>query len=270
MLGKLLKYEFKATAKVFLPLYITLLVVAIINGFFINSEMFNIRGLLMMLFGALLIALFVITVIVLVQRFSKNLLGDEGYLMFTLPVKSSSILISKYLVALLWTVLSAMISAIAFFLITLIPLTMDGVTNLSEYLGILVEGVKLIFTSDDLPFVINMILVMFISYSTFIFTVYLALSMGQLSMFNKHRNLASFISFIGINVALSFIQNLLMAMFFKNSKEQMLFNIEIDTLNGVTTAINSGFVFAIVINLVLLVGLFFATKYILDKKLNLE
>lgn len=270
MLGKLLKYEFKSTARIFLPLYSMLLVVAIINGFFINSEVFSIQGLLMTIFGSLLIALFVITVVVLVQRFSKNLLGDEGYLMFTLPVKTSSILLSKYLVALLWTVLSGIVSVVAFFLITFISSFMDGSIAISEVISIFTEAIKIIFGNDYLPFAINMVLLMFITYSIFIFTVYLALSMGQLPVFNRHRNLASFISFIGINISLSFIKNSIMMAFYKISGDQMLFNIEIDALNGVTSAINSTFIFMTVINLVVMVALFFATKIILDKKLNLE
>ena len=32
MLGKLLKYELKATSRVFIPLYIAILVVSIVNG----------------------------------------------------------------------------------------------------------------------------------------------------------------------------------------------------------------------------------------------
>jgi hypothetical protein len=34
MLGKLLKYEIKATARLFLPLYLTILIFAAINRFF--------------------------------------------------------------------------------------------------------------------------------------------------------------------------------------------------------------------------------------------
>ena len=190
--------------------------------------------------------------------------------MFPLPVKSSSIILSKYLVAILWTVLSGIVSVVAFFLITFIPLVMDGAINLSEYFGVFAEGLKIVFQSDYTTFVINIMLLVFISYSMFIFTVYLALSMGQLPVFNNHRNLASFISFIGINVLLSSIRNLLMTMFFKIFGEQVLFNIEINSLNDITTVINSGFIFGIVVNFVLLVGLFFGTKFILDKKLNLE
>jgi hypothetical protein len=46
------------------------------------------------------------TLIVLIQRFYKNLLGDEGYLMFTLPVQSWSHILSKLAVSMLWTVVS--------------------------------------------------------------------------------------------------------------------------------------------------------------------
>ena len=45
MLGKLLKYELKATSRVFVPLYIAILVVSIVNGLSLNLEIFNIQGL---------------------------------------------------------------------------------------------------------------------------------------------------------------------------------------------------------------------------------
>lgn len=260
MLSKLLKYELKSTARVFLPLYVTLLIVATINGLFINSEIFNAQGLLMMIFGALLIALFVITVIVLIQRFSKNLLGDEGYLMFTLPVKSSSILISKYLVTILWTVLSGFVSVIAFLLIILISSCISGGINISEYMQILSEFMKTIFSSEYLSSATNIMLVIFISYSTFVFTVYLALSMGQLPIFNKHRNLASISSFIGINIIFSFIKNAIIMMLVKTHVENM-------QIYGLSGTIGN---FRTFMNIILLIGLFFGTRFILDKKLNLE
>ena len=43
MLGKLLKYELKATSRVFIPLYIAILVVSIVNGLSLNLEILNIQ-----------------------------------------------------------------------------------------------------------------------------------------------------------------------------------------------------------------------------------
>ena len=45
MLGKLLKYELKATSRVFIPLYIAILSVSIVSGLSLNLEILNIQGL---------------------------------------------------------------------------------------------------------------------------------------------------------------------------------------------------------------------------------
>ncbi|MGL6107722.1 hypothetical protein, partial [Romboutsia sp.] len=258
---------FKATSRVFLPLYITLLVVALINGLSVNADMFKIQGLIAMIFGALIISLFVITIVVIVQRFSKNLLGDEGYLMFTLPVSNGSILVSKYLAALLWTVLSGFVAFVAFCLIIFIPFFLEGGFDFATWFDAVGELFRLVPVGIYLPSVLNVVLLMFLTYSIFIFTVYLSLSMGQLPVFSKHRNLASFISFIGINVVFSFIENFFAMMYFSNRTQQIL---ESDLITGITTLINDGMLVSTLFNLVLLIGLFFGTKFILDKKLNLE
>ena len=71
MLGKLLKYELKATSRVFV------LVVSIVNGLSLNLEIFNIQGLATIILMCLFISLFVITIVVTIQRFNKNLLNHQ-------------------------------------------------------------------------------------------------------------------------------------------------------------------------------------------------
>ena len=117
MLGKLLKYELKATSRVFIPLYIAILVVSIVNGLSLNLEIFNIQGLATIILMCLFISLFVITIVVTIQRFNKNLLKDEGYLMFTLPVSSKYLVLSKYLTSLIWTFLSFIVALLSFTII---------------------------------------------------------------------------------------------------------------------------------------------------------
>ena len=97
---KLLKYEWKACARICLPLYAVELLVAFINRLLysdIGSKLlYGIPSIVMtMLYAAIMVALFVVTAVVLVQRFYKNLLGSEGYLMFTLPVSVSQHILSK-------------------------------------------------------------------------------------------------------------------------------------------------------------------------------
>ena len=268
MLGKLLKYELKATSRVFIPLYIAILVVSIVNGLSLNLEIFNIQGLATIILMCLFISLFVITIVVTIQRFNKNLLKDEGYLMYTLPVSSKHLVLSKYLTSLIWTFLSFVVAFLSFTIIFMIP------TYKYFDFSYFINEFNLLFSNmlnlNILGQFLKIILLMIISYTIFIFNVYLALSVGQLPIFNRFRNVSSFIGFLVINLLISYAQNIV-SLFVNDASV----NIEaIDNINyaisSVTSIVSKGLNIAIVINIIIILVLFFATTYILDKKLNLE
>ena len=268
MLGKLLKYELKATSRVFIPLYIAILVVSIVNGLSLNLEILNIQGLATIVLMCLFISLFVITIVVTIQRFNKNLLKDEGYLMFTLPVSSKHLVLSKYLTSLIWTFLSFVVAFLSFTIIFMIP------TYKYFDFSYFINEFNLLFSNmlnlNILGQFLKIILLMIISYTIFIFNVYLALSVGQLPIFNRFRNVSSFIGFLVLNLLISYAQNIV-SLFVNDASV----NIEaIDNINyaisSVTSIVSKGLNIAIVINLIIILVLFFATTYILDKKLNLE
>ncbi len=107
MLGKLIKYDLKALAKILAPLWGVLLVMGIIFGISIRSNLEGI-GNTMIVFSlvvivAVIVAIFVVNVIIVIQRFWKGLLQEEGYLMFTLPVTTRSLILSKVISALIIT-----------------------------------------------------------------------------------------------------------------------------------------------------------------------
>ena len=268
MLGKLLKYELKATSRVFIPLYIAILVVSIVNGLSLNLEILNIQGLATIVLMCLFISLFVITIVVTIQRFNKNLLKDEGYLMFTLPVSSKHLVLSKYLTSLIWTFLSFIVALLSFTIIFIIP-----TYKYFDY-SYFINEFNLLFSNmlnlNILGQFLKIILLMIISYTIFIFNVYLALSVGQLPIFNRFRNVSSFIGFLVINLLISYAQNIV-SLFVNDASV----NIEaIDNINyainSVTSIVSKGLNIAIVINIIIILVLFVATTYILDKKLNLE
>ena len=103
MLGKLIKYDLKALAKILAPLWGVLLVMGIIFGISIRSSLEGI-GNTMIVFSlvviiAVIVAIFVMNVIIVIQRFWNGLLQEEGYLMFTLPVTTRSLILSKVISA---------------------------------------------------------------------------------------------------------------------------------------------------------------------------
>ena len=258
MLGKLLKYELKSTARTFIPLYIAILLVSIVQGFSLNAEMFKIQGITTMLLGALFIALLVINIVVIVQRFKKNLLEDEGYLMFTLPVSPKMLVLSKYIVSVIWTVLSGLVAILVFMLVAFI--SSKGHIKIVEVFNALSQTMREI---SDWTVILSILTLILCQYSIFIFTIYTSLSLGQLSIFNKHRMAASLVSFFVINAIISTIQT--------NLNLYINSGVEIGNIGGVLqTNSNNGLFANIAISLVIVVGLFTVISYILKNKLNLE
>lgn len=254
MLGKLLKYELKASGRTFIPLYIAILVVAIFNGIFMNTDIFQIKGIGILILMSLFMALGVLTIVVTIQRFRKNLLGDEGYLMFTLPVSTSSLILSKCITALIYAILSFIVAIFTFGMLVLF--SASGI-HLPEFL----DFFNTVFTRGSEYFldVVLFLVTMLISYSSFILLLYTSISMGQLTRFNKHRNVVAFVSFIAINIVISSIGSAI---------ERIL---PYEDTNMIYHFYQSPhFALTILGSIAVVVILFFATKYILDKKLNLE
>lgn len=275
MLGKLIKYEFKACGRTFFPLYIGILVLAAINGLCNNYNIFsigdngsslgfsieNVQGILMLVLFALFVALFVLTILLTIQRFKKNLLDEEGYLMFTLPVSTKSLILSKYLVAIIFIVLSTLVAVVSFMFIGLF----SGNINLNDIASMLaLDMFKDIFSAQDLwKFILYIITGLLIMYSMFIFTVYLAISVGQFPQFNKHRIAAGIIAFFVINTVLSYIQRLINNYIFTSgTTTEIACNISFN--------ITGYDVLGVVLNILLIVVLFMGTDWILNNKLNLE
>lgn len=121
MLGKLIKYEFKGTARLYLPFFALLILLTVVNRLSLqfglgNSEFLEIPAVIsMMLYIVAVVAVFVIAMVATIQRFYKNFMTDEGYLMFTLPVSQDGLILSKLIVATIWNIFSVLIAMVSLF-----------------------------------------------------------------------------------------------------------------------------------------------------------
>lgn len=113
MLIKLFKHEFKATARIFLPMYGLLIVFSVLTKFVNRFQNIDslFTGILVVvptiLYACIIAGVVVMSIVMLIQRFSKNLLGDEGYLSHTLPVPVSYHILCKLATASIWVAASA-------------------------------------------------------------------------------------------------------------------------------------------------------------------
>ena len=123
MLGKLMKYELRATSRTMLPLLLLTLLLSVftrMTSAVVQSGhskfMTVINTLLILAFILALIGTAVFSVVLMVVRFRNNLMTDEGYLMFTLPVSVHQLLWSKLLVSMLWFIAVFCVDALAYVL----------------------------------------------------------------------------------------------------------------------------------------------------------
>lgn len=265
MLGKLYKYEAKATARLFVPLYGVLLIFAILNrlmdAFASNSRALAIpNGLIKFAFVFIIIAISVLSFVVLIQRMYKSLLGDEGYLMFTLPVKPWHHLLVKSTVSMFWMVISGVISFVAMLVWLAEPNFLVGFGEAwQELLSIISDSGM----NPTLTF-FNVLLMVIVSLALQIFVIYAAICLGHLA--SKHKILASF----GAYMVLCMVGQAIVTIIVNILSKSDLFYRWIE-MNYDNIAIFNPMLFALTaLSAVLLVACFAISNYILTKKLNLE
>lgn len=269
MLGKLLKHEFKATGRIFLPAYIAVIALGVV-GFIvtrINTAAVGfpawITVVAITLFVGVVIATFVLTFVVSIQRFYKNLLGNEGYLMFTLPVKQSDLILAKLIPAAVWEIVSGLVATASAGLIALgaaRPQYWQSPAWISFKQG-LGEGLRMVsqhYLVSAFEVVIYLILAVFSS----ILLLYASMAIGQLV--NKNRILLSIGAWFGITTVLQIIGSILAVL--------------VQGLSGFISGLSASSVpmivallcgAAIVVELILCAAYFFTANAILSKRLNL-
>ena len=116
MLGKLLKYDFKASYRYLLVCYCVYIVLTV--GFVLSVKGADVTpgvpGMILafgflslaILWAGSIIGLFILTYILVIRRFYMNLVRDEGYLTLTLPVSTRMHMLSKLLSGLCFIVLT--------------------------------------------------------------------------------------------------------------------------------------------------------------------
>ncbi len=213
MLTKLMKHELRATSRIMLPLFLIVLATAFCAHFFIYQMVSSDHPILYAL-GVLSLTAFVLSIcgvcviafVLMIQRFYRNLLQDEGYMMMTLPVSIHHHIWAKFLVSLIWYTATIAVILLAFFILSF---RMDFLTTFIHDLKIMFS-----FLHWDIEYVhiilscIEYFIVFALSYAHVCFQVYAALAISH--SFSKHKLLYFFLIFFGLQLLLQFLIALLM------------------------------------------------------------
>ncbi|MCR5770673.1 MAG: hypothetical protein K6G87_05480 [Butyrivibrio sp.] len=265
MLGKLIKYDLKAIFRNLLPLCIAFIIVGIVAGisFPYNIEDDNAVGFLL-LWGIMVFALVVMTIavsvislIIVVMRFYKNLLGNEGYLSFTLPVSTGSLLASKCIsgyISFLFAFVSGVITYVSF--AEILVLKTGSQEAINDINNVFIEWIQDIVTSP-FQYITLDILVMITGSFIFLTRIYFSIILGNLS--SNHKLIVSFGSYIVVSVLESIIKYIV--------SEAMESSYDLSNLSSSYASTET---FTIIINIIFIVVYLFGTYYFMNNKLNLE
>ncbi len=264
MLGKLLKYEWKATARIFVPFYLAVVVFALINRIFISlnvSEgwMAFVAGLSGATYALAIVATLALTLFIIIQRFYKNLLGDEGYLMFTLPVKTWQNITAKLLIAAAWQLISALVVIGSVLLMVAQPSTMAEIRKALADAVMEFAKINLSLGATTAWFVAAIVVSLF----TGILFLYASISIGQL--FSRHKLVASFGAFLVLNTVSQIITSLLVGVLYLAMPHAFVDNAvpPAEFFTGLLAGIT-------VLNLIMGAAYYIVSERILTKRLNLE
>lgn len=270
MLRKLMKYEFRATSRTFLPLYGVLLLVAFLLAVF--DQMHESWGesipwlntasmITSFVYGGLFIAIMVMTALVTFQRFYHNLFTDEGYLTHTLPVKPHTHVTGKLLVSIVWIVAS-----VAVFLLSLLILSIFHLqpVDAKEFFAALAQWIPKSNLEGWVIF-LELLLFLFLGLVCSILSIYMAIAVGNIS--SRHKVALGIGVFVGTGIIQQVVYGLGITLGIRSTWD-LWKNVPDNTFP--TWPIH-GFLLGHIAYLLLFSALFYMViSWVLKKKLNLS
>ena len=272
-----MKYEFRAVARIVLPMFIVSLCAAMIMsmGFILDGRVFHFteateNEVLPLLFGIaevliglglifLMVAINIAVFVMIVYRFYVSFFTDEGYLTFTLPITMDCHLIIKLVSMFLWNLLTLIVTVI-YFLIILGGVAVGYTDELKAIMPEIRYVFQAIWESLQMAFGVSQIwlwiLSAIIAYVFQSFLLYFSIALGCM-IFKKNRLLGAIICVFAIDTVYSTITSF-------GSSLLMTFGMLSETAFAVASVIG------IVFSVVGMVVLYYAMKYILERKLNLD
>ena len=270
MLRKLIGYEWKACARACLPIYGALLVVALINRVFSLVGLGNFLGgipgvLAAMAYFGVMVAVFVVTTVILIQRFYKSLLGDEGYLMFTLPVTVTQHIWAKSIVAFVMSVLSCVAAMLSVVILSADSgLPRDIAQFFSELFHMITYSAY--GPVNGILYTIEAILMVVLFSLAGLLFIYLCIALGHLA--KKHRVAMAIVWYFVLTTVAQF----LFGIFFFTSGGQGIFETMFKWVGSIpeAAALHVGLLMLCIGAAIPGAICFLGTRYVLKNKLNLE
>lgn len=273
MLGKLIKHEIKHSSRYTMSIYIAVIAIAGIVGLSLLSSA---TWLGVMSCFALYVAGFVtviVTLVSVIKNFYDTLFGRQGYLTLTLPVKCSTLLISKLIVSFLWIVIGFAVMAL-----TVLMIFFYAREKSDGYISLITDAISISGILDMLPSastVTKLLIVVavwaILTIFTYVSFVYFTVTVANTRALQSHPKVLGGLVFLGIFSLTNTIGNALtqlVPLTFNVGTDKVFFALK--SMGNVEEAILSYGVGGTIFSSLVALGLLCLTGYILEHKVNLK
>ena len=208
-------------------------------------------------------------------RFYRTMSSDEGYLTHTLPVTTSQHILSKLFSASIYVLIGIIYLAIFIAVTALILMGLTGgiqeLTDFLRDLGVFVDEIRKYINIPIALYIIEFIIMGIFSMVFSILVMYLSVALGQLV--NSHKLIMSIVFYTIITSVIGIITQIGTMIF--SMVEGFMSTIASTNSEAMTPErIMAGMQTIMLVTLVVMIGFglgaFFITKYIYERKLNLE
>ena len=207
-----------------------------------------------LLYTGVATAIFVMAIVLIIQRYKNSLLGEEAYFNMVLPVSTSQHIANKLISALIWIFLTGVAA-----LITALIIGLFG-GAFFEFIHINWKLVLQHITGNAVLLFIELLIAVIVSAGKTVMQIYAAITIGHQA--KSHTTLASIGAYIGVLIFESLIGRLLLVFY--------------PAFEELTTQISDYAQFQMIMVPATLVGLafiavyFFVCKVLMEKRLNLS
>jgi hypothetical protein len=258
-----MKHEFRATGRIMGPLYLVLLLLS--AGANPSVRMLEtsetgwlhiLSGLILAAFGIAIVGVSVMSVVLMVNRFRSNLLSDEGYVMFSLPVSVHELVWSKIIVSTLWFIATALsVSLSALIVAFRVKFVSDAIAVFRE----LIQKITAYYAINGAAFLLEAFALVFIGSASLCLLFYAAMAVGY--SFPNRKALLSVVFFFAFQLATQTVGSV--AAF---ALAGFRFDWNPEPMTAVHAVMGGGIVCALLYGAVF----YFITANMLKKRLNLD
>lgn len=215
----------------------------------------------------------IMTLVAVIKNFYDTLYGKQGYLTFTLPVKCSSLLVSKVLISFFWIIMSSLLMGVILVLIYLNARSqaegsLDGITEAIKSSGFMQ---MLPSASSIVKLIVFVAVTALLNILVFVGFVYFAVTLANTRRLQSHPKLFGFLIFFAtygvansINTKLTYSFPLAVHV---TGQGVFLSTTSMDAMGDSITSFGVG---GTIFMTLVAIGLLFATGYIMEHKVNIK